>query len=354
MGTHPIFESDFDCLTDKGDTDFGSNMSSVLDAIADSPTPPPTQENEDNEMEVEEKPSDENPKEPEESSSQELEKPDLPATKSKRRPSEGTKATATPPTKRPRRSVPPKKKAEEETGKTDTPKKTKGKPKTPGRKKKEKEEDEDVEFLDCEYLKGEVIAVRNEEGGFYLAECVDNITAEDLERSEAFKVQWFDVTEDEDVFVRSYHDNVDHRTIVCERVKLKREAAGKWRIRPEMKKEVLRKLERALGGNPVTSSDDDLDLGEAAEVSLTGEKPVKKFTKKSKKTDAKKKSFARTPLGTPKPYLAKIPMSDSPRASLTMAAESSPPKPKTKKSDTPKRTPKTGRSGASVNQKKVY
>merc|ERR1712037_391540 len=54
MGTHPIFESDFDCLTDKGDTDFGSNMSSVLDAIADSPTPPPTQENEDNEMEVEE------------------------------------------------------------------------------------------------------------------------------------------------------------------------------------------------------------------------------------------------------------------------------------------------------------
>lgn len=132
------------------------------------------------------------------------------------------------------------------------------------------------------------------------------------------------------MFVRSYHDNVDHRTIVCERVKLKREGAGKWRMKADMKKELLRKLERAMGGNPVTSSDEDLDLGEAAEVSLTGEKPVKKFTKKSKKTDAKKKSFARTPLGTPKPYLAKIPMSDSPRASLTMAAESSPPKPKTK------------------------
>merc|ERR1712037_184176 len=166
MGTHPIFESDFDCLTDKGDTDFGSNMSSVLDAIADSPTPPPTQENEDNEMEVEEnglktekpdEPVAEEPtarvngakengaeKEPSEEQDQVEEKPYLPATKSKRRPSEGTKATATPPTKRPRRSVPPKKKAEEETGKTDTPKKTKAKPKTPGRKKKEKEEDEDV------------------------------------------------------------------------------------------------------------------------------------------------------------------------------------------------------------------
>ena len=44
------------------------------------------------------------------------------------------------------------------------------------------------EFLDSEYLKGEVIAVRNEEGGFYLAECVENITAEDIERSESFKV----------------------------------------------------------------------------------------------------------------------------------------------------------------------
>ena len=47
-----------------------------------------------------------------------------------------------------------------------------------------------IEFLDCEYLKGEIIAVRNEEEGFYLAECTENITAEDLERSETFRVNF--------------------------------------------------------------------------------------------------------------------------------------------------------------------
>ncbi|CAG5106021.1 Oidioi.mRNA.OKI2018_I69.chr1.g2646.t1.cds [Oikopleura dioica] len=347
-------------------------MSSVLDELeADSPTPPPLTENEENGMEVEElvkteKPSNgqdavpiesvtprsngekenvsdkENASEPasqenEEASQESLEKPELPSAKEKgkRRPSEGTKATATPPTKRPRRSVPAKKK-DEEAEKTETPKKNKPKPKTPSRKKKEEEEEEDV--LECEYLKGEIIAVRAEEGNFYLAECISNITAEDLERSETFKVQWFDVTEDEDVFQRSYNDVVDHRTIICER--------------PEMKKEIKRKLEKCLGGNPVTSSDEDMADEDMPEVRLSGDKPVKKFNKKStKKTEKKKGSFARTPLGTPKPYLAKIPMSDSPRAGLTMAAETSPPKPKLKKSETPKRTPKTGKI---VNQKKVY
>ena len=46
-----------------------------------------------------------------------------------------------------------------------------------------------LDVLECEYLKGEIIAVRAEEGNFYLAECISNITAEDLERSETFKVQ---------------------------------------------------------------------------------------------------------------------------------------------------------------------
>ena len=133
------------------------------------------------------------------------------------------------------------------------------------------------------------------------------------------------------MFQRSYNDVVDHRTIICERVKLKKESGGRWRLKPEMKKEIKRKLEKCLGGNPVTSSDEDMADEDMPEVRLSGDKPVKKFNKKStKKTEKKKGSFARTPLGTPKPYLAKIPMSDSPRAGLTMAAETSPPKPKLK------------------------
>ena len=60
------------------------------------------------------------------------------------------------------------------------------------------------------------------------------------------KVQWFDVTEEENVYVRSYHDLVDHRTVICSEVKLKKEAGGKWRLGSEMAKKIKRRLDRLV------------------------------------------------------------------------------------------------------------
>lgn len=41
-------------------------------------------------------------------------------------------------------------------------------------------------FIDCEYLKGEFIAVRSEDKEFYLAECMNNIQEKDV--GKPFKV----------------------------------------------------------------------------------------------------------------------------------------------------------------------
>ena len=66
------------------------------------------------------------------------------------------------------------------------PKATPKKEKSPSRKKKESTDEEVEVFLDCEYLKGEFIAVRSEDSAFYLAECMNNIQEKDLEKP--FKV----------------------------------------------------------------------------------------------------------------------------------------------------------------------
>ena len=60
------------------------------------------------------------------------------------------------------------------------------KEKSPARKKKESSEVE--EFLECEYLKGEYIAVRTEDRDFYLAECSNNVEEKHLNKN--FKVNF--------------------------------------------------------------------------------------------------------------------------------------------------------------------
>ena len=222
-------------------------------------------------------------------------------------------------------------------------------------KKKKISSDSDVveEFLDCEYLKGEIIAVRTEGLDFYLAECSQNITEADLDKSDEFKVQWFDVSEEENVYVRSYHDKVDHRSVVCTEVKLKKESGGRWRLKPPMLKKIKNRLQRALDGAPMTSSDDDDDgmKDESSPLKLPGGKKEgssqRSFggTKKKKDKKDKKKNFARTPVGkitdSPKPYLAPL---GTPTANrLKMVVE----KPKSKSRNS------SGKSEV-VNQKSKY
>ena len=62
-----------------------------------------------------------------------------------------------------------------------------------GGEKRKVSSDSDVveEFLDCEYLKGEIIAVRTDGTDFYLAECSQNVTEEDLAKTDEFKVFTF-------------------------------------------------------------------------------------------------------------------------------------------------------------------
>ena len=124
-----------------------------------------------------------------------------------------------PPSKRPRRSATlpkpkedkkpeePKAKRPKNTPKKDvksTPKKESkiSKPQEPetendeteepeaGSPKRKESSDSDVieEFIDCEYLKDEIIAVRADESEFYLAECCSNIQEKDLDKD--FKVNY--------------------------------------------------------------------------------------------------------------------------------------------------------------------
>ena len=156
--------------------------------------------------------------------------------------------------------------------------------------------------------------------------------------------------------MRSYHDLVDHRTVICSEVKLKKESGGKWRLNVEGIKKIKKRLERALTGAALTSSDesdmdDDLPLRLPGSISEGG-KVHRKFSKPSKK-----KKFARTPVGvpgasnSPKPYLSPIPVSKTPRMGLTMVVENKPTKSKT---GTPKSALAKGKSGAVVNQKTQY
>ena len=45
------------------------------------------------------------------------------------------------------------------------------------------------------------------------------------------QVQWFDVSEEENVYVRSYQDMVDDRSVIASEVKLKKESGGRWRLK---------------------------------------------------------------------------------------------------------------------------
>ena len=77
------------------------------------------------------------------------------------------------------------------------------------------------------------------------------------------------------MYIRSYHDMVDHRTVICSEVKLKKDGS-KYKLTQDQTKKIKRRLERALAGAPL-SSDDDSDIDDELPLRLPGsERPVGK------------------------------------------------------------------------------
>ena len=118
---------------------------------------------------------------------------------------------------------------------------------------------------------------------------------------------------------------------------------------------IKKRLDRALQGNALTSSDES-DIDDDLPLRLPGSSDNAKVHRKFKPAK-KKKKFARTPVGvpgasnSPKPYLSPIPVS-TPRLGLKMVVEKQ--KPKSSKPTTPSKSLAKGKSGAVVNQKTQY
>ena len=246
-----------------------------------------------------------------------------------------------PPSKRPRRSatLPKAKKEVEKEIETDQPKSKKAKSGNKKNNKKEqdereveqeqeeeKAEDNDEptttterpkkissdsaesvveEFVDADYLKGEYIAVRTDGHDFYLAEVMHDVLEKD--NVESFKVQWFDVSGEDNVYVRSYEDTVDARSVVCPEVKLKKESGNRFRLKKAQLDKIKRRIKRALQGNPLSSSDDDdVDddrVDKAKPLKLPGAE-MRTFSGKKKKKFGPRTPVGNIATGSPKPFLA--------------------------------------------------
>uniref|UniRef100_A0A6F9DBH5 Poly [ADP-ribose] polymerase n=1 Tax=Phallusia mammillata TaxID=59560 RepID=A0A6F9DBH5_9ASCI len=103
------------------------------------------------------------------------------------------------------------------------------------------------------YVKGEVLAVRNEDGGFYLCICPNNI----FTISKPFKVQWLDKCGDKNIFKRSYFDYLHFKSVLYSGVVLNKIEKDQLELLPSQEKKILHRLEKSLRGEEDISSDSE-------------------------------------------------------------------------------------------------
>uniref|UniRef100_UPI001939B58C poly [ADP-ribose] polymerase tankyrase-like n=1 Tax=Styela clava TaxID=7725 RepID=UPI001939B58C len=127
------------------------------------------------------------------------------------------------------------------------------------------------------FAKGEVLAVRNEDGGYYLCSCPMNI----FNASKPFKIQWFDKHEEPNIYKKSYFDFLHEKAVLYSGLSLKKMDAGKFELPEVQEKKILHRLEKSLQGVEEISSDSE-DEGSS---SAGGYSPKKKG--KSLKLSAK-------------------------------------------------------------------
>ena len=125
------------------------------------------------------------------------------------------------------------------------------------------------EFVDAHYLKGEYIAVRSDGDNFYLAEVRLFITARGQtyqkiqvladvlveDNKESFKIRWFDVSGEDNVYVRSFRDKIHLQSVVCPEVKLKKETRGRFRLEKPMLDKIKRRMRQALQADSLRSEE---------------------------------------------------------------------------------------------------
>ncbi|XP_066280586.1 poly [ADP-ribose] polymerase tankyrase-like isoform X1 [Branchiostoma lanceolatum] len=132
------------------------------------------------------------------------------------------------------------------------------------------------------FYKGEYIAVRNDEGSFYLCEASQNI----YNTSKTFKVRWLEVEDAPNIYRKSYYDNIELESIITH-VKLQRMEKDKY-VLPQA--EILKTkkiLRRAITGIAEDDEDVVLDVKEEEEdETVTPKKTRVKAKLKAKKTKA--------------------------------------------------------------------
>ncbi|XP_078491474.1 poly [ADP-ribose] polymerase tankyrase isoform X1 [Ciona intestinalis] len=103
------------------------------------------------------------------------------------------------------------------------------------------------------YVKGEVLAVRNEDGGFYLCMCPNNI----FTVSKPFKVQWLDQELATNTFKRSYFDYLHFKSVLYSGVVLKKIDGNKFSLPEAQEKKINHRLDKSLRGEEEISSDSE-------------------------------------------------------------------------------------------------
>ncbi|XP_078592750.1 poly [ADP-ribose] polymerase tankyrase-like isoform X2 [Branchiostoma floridae x Branchiostoma japonicum] len=132
------------------------------------------------------------------------------------------------------------------------------------------------------FYRGEYIAVRNDEGSFYLCEASQNI----YNTSKTFKVRWLEIEDAPNIYRKSYYDNIELESIITH-VKLQRMEKDKY-VLPQA--EILKTqkiLRRAITG--IAEDDDDvvMDVKEEEEDETVAPKKTRVKAKlKAKKTKA--------------------------------------------------------------------
>ncbi|XP_078675989.1 poly [ADP-ribose] polymerase tankyrase-like isoform X2 [Branchiostoma floridae x Branchiostoma belcheri] len=132
------------------------------------------------------------------------------------------------------------------------------------------------------FYRGEYIAVRNDEGSFYLCEASQNI----YNTSKTFKVRWLEVEDAPNIYRKSYYDNIELESIITH-VKLQRMEKDKY-VLPQA--EILKTqkiLRRAITGIAEDDEDEVLDVKEEEkDETVTPKKTRAKAKLKAKKTKA--------------------------------------------------------------------
>lgn len=152
---------------------------------------------------------------------------------------------------------------------------------------------------DAVFFRGEHLAVRNTDGGFFICQAIQNI----FKTSKKIKIQWLsETTDDKNVYIPEYYDKTDFETILTS-VEMERVNKKHFKLTPEESSRIQNILKRAVQKEEGKLEDETAELTEdnpdGLDISLYQDEDQLKELEKKKRLEERKATKKSKPKKTP-------------------------------------------------------